>query len=389
MKNLDNSISMESLRQELFNALQTDDSEQQEKAFMNFAEGLQDSVINQAKAQAIAETTTMNDGAVLVNRGTMMQLTSEERQYFNKVIERAGFDNVEDTFPKTIVQDVFKDLRQNHPILSRIHMADTTALVQYIFANPNKATAFWGPICEDIKQMILEGFQTVDIKSSRLSGFVVVCKGMLELGPEWLARYVTDLMYEIMAAALETAVVSGDGDEKPIGMMRELSGAVDSVYPEKDAVVMNDFEPTTMAAFRGALAKAKLDSAGVVLMVNPVTYWAKLFPNLAYRADSGAWVLDRLATGEEILQSYAVPEDRIIVGDPNNYFLGVSGDVRIDRYKETLAIEDMELFITKFYGYGLPKDANAFFVGDISTVKGATIPSLEELNLAGEEVPGA
>lgn len=369
---------MDDIRAKLFEALQTEDSEQQKEAFLNFTDAMQNSIMEDAKAEMDRLGTAYNDEQVLINRGTLKPLTSEEKKYFNAVIERKGFDNVEGAFPTTIIEDVFKNLKQEHPLLSRIDMKDTTALATYIFAKPNKATAFWGPICEDIRQMILDGFEEVDVKSSRLSGFVAVCKGMLELGPNWLALYTISIIQEIMASAIELAIVTGTGKNEPIGMMKKLSGATDSVYPDKTKVTMNDFKPTTMAGFRAALAKAKLDSAGVSIMVNPVTYWAKIFPNLAFQTQDGTWVHNVLATGEEIIRSYAVPEDTLIWGDPKNYFLGVSGDVRIDRYDQTLAIEDMELFITKFYGYGLAKDANAFFVADIASITGAIIPTLEE-----------
>ena len=202
-------------------------------------------------------------------------------------------------------------------------MQDTTALATYIFAKPNKATAFWGPICEDIKQMILEGFSEVNLQSSRLSGFVAVCKGMLELGPNWLAEYVTTLIYEIMATSLELAVVAGTGKNQPIGMIKKLSGATDSVYPDKDKITLTELNADSLVGVRAALAKAKLDDAGVAILVNPVTYWAKVFKSLVLRTPEGEFVKDRLSTGEEIIQSYAVPEDTLVIGNPANYFLGV------------------------------------------------------------------
>ena len=389
MKNLENTKTIETLRVELFSALQSEDTTVQEKAFTAFAEGMQDEITAKAEERMKMFSNAHSDEQILVHRGTRRALTSEEKKYFNAVVERGGFDKVEKTFPTTIIEDVFKNLKTEHPLLSRIDMRNTNAMLRYIFANPNKATAYWGPICEDIKQMILEGFTEIKLDSSRLSGFVAVCKGMLELGPVWLADYIIELMYEIMATALETAVVAGTGKDQPIGMIKQLSGATDSVYPDKDKITMADFEPATLAGVRAALAKAKLDSKGVVIMVNPVTYWAKVFPNLAFRNANGEWIHDRLPTGEEILQSYAVPEDTLVFGNPKNYFLGVSGAVRIDKYEETLAIEDMTLYIAKFYGYGLAKDANAFFVADIATVDGATVPDLEVYEETPEETPGA
>lgn len=378
MENLDARKTMDELRTELYAALKSDDTEKQEKAFINFAKGLQAELTAQAKEEMNRLGTTYNDEQILVNRGTKKALTSAEKKYFNAVIQSQTFEGIKEAFPKTIIEDVVSKLKNEHPLLSRVDMKDTDVLAKFIMAKKTKAKAFWGPICEDIKQMILEGFKVIDVKSSRLSGFVPVCKGMLELGPTWLATYVTTIISEIMAAELENAIVAGTGKEQPIGMMKKLSGATDSVYPDKPTITMADLKPMTLAGVRAAMAKAKTDSTGVCLIVNPLTYWAKVFPALVFQTVNGEWVSDRLPSGEEIIQSYAVPENKLIFGDPQNYFLGVSGDVRIDQYKETLAIEDMDLFIAKFYGFGMAKDQNAFFVGDVSTMPGATIPDLEK-----------
>lgn len=376
MKNLE-AKNMEKLRGELFESMQGTDVQAQEQAFNNFAQGLQDEIMNQAAEMITNQNTAYADEQILINRGILKPLTSEEKKYFNEAIQRKGFDNVDMVFPKTIIEDVFKNLKEEHPILSRVDMQDTAALAQFIFARANTTKGFWGPICEDIKQMILNGFDVVDVRSARLSGFVPVCKGMLELGPNWLANYVLTLIREIMAASLELAIVQGTGKNQPIGMMKKLSGATDSVYPDKEKVVLNDLKPTSLAGVRGALAEAKTDSNDVVILVHPATYWAKVFTNLAFQTDNGTWVLDKLATGETIIKSYAVPKDTLIVGDLKNYFLGVASDITITRFSETLAIEDMELFIAKFFGFGLAKDKNAFFVIDITAVTGATIPVLE------------
>ena len=377
MKNLDVIKNMDELRLNLFNSLQADDVKAQEEAFMNFADGLQNAIMEQAKAEISNQNTAYVDEQILINRGTLKPLTSEEKKYFNAVIERKGLDNVDQAFPKTIIQDIYRYLKEEHPLLSKIDMQNTEVLAQYIVGRPTKAKAFWGKICEDIKQMILDGFDVIDIKSSRLSGFVPVCKGMLDLGPDWLANYVITFIQEIMSASLELAIVQGTGKEQPIGMIKKLSGATDSVYPDKDKVTLADFKPKSLAGIRAGLAKAKTDTGNVVIVVNPLTYWEKVFPNLAYQTVNGTWVLDKLPTGEEIIKTYACPENVLIFGDLQNYFLGVASDVRIDKYTETLAIEDMDLYIAKFYGYGLAKDKNAFFVADVSTVDGATVATLE------------
>ncbi len=387
IKNLDNNAGLEA-RQALFNAIQSGDEKEQEQAFLNFAEAVSNAVEEKAMAQLEHQTTVYTDEQALQVRGLRRAMTSDEKRYFNAVVERGGFEGVSEVFPKTIFEEVFKDLTEEHPLLSRVDMRNTTGLVEYVFANPTEATAFWGPICEDIKQMIINGFETIDVQHSRLSGFVAICKGMLELGPDWLATYIITIMREIMSTALETAIVAGTGKNQPIGMIKQLSGATDSVYPDKPKVALKDFEPKSLAGIRAAMAEAKTDRGQVVMLVNPMTYWLKVFPALAFRTQDGVWVKDVLPTGEPILQSHAVPEDTLVFGVPSNYFMGVSGDVRIDRYDQTLAIEDMELFIAKFYGHGQAKDKNAFFVADISGVAGGTKVALEETKPNTPKKPG-
>ena len=149
------------------------------------------------------------------------------------------------------------------------------------------------------------------------------------------------------------------------------------VYPEKDAITLADFKPKTLAGIRGALAKAKTDNGSVVALVNPTTYWSKVFPALSYLTVNGQWVTTKLPTGEEIVPSHAVPENKIVFGVLENYLLVVASDVEITQYKETLAIEDMDLYIAKFFGRGIPKNENAFFVADIENMEGATLATPE------------
>lgn len=377
MKNLDAIKNMDELRGKLFEAINSGDEAAQKQAFGEFAQGIENAVAERAKAEIENRVTGYSDDQILVARGLKKPLTSEEKKYFNAVVEKKGFDGLETAMPKTIIADVFKNIKEEHPLLSRINMHNTEGLAQFFTASKTKATAFWGNIIDDIKQMILSGFKVVDLKSAKLSGFVPVSKAMLELGPDWLANYVMTLIREIMSASLEMAVVTGTGKEQPIGMMKKLSGATDSVYPDKAEIVLADFKPKSMAGIRAALAEAKTDSEGVCIMVNPRTYWEKVFPSLAFQTVNGTWVTDKLPTGEEIIRTYAVKKDKLVIGDPQNYFLGVSGEMRIDHYKETLAIEDMDLYIAKMFAYGLATDQNAFFVADVSTVEGATVAALE------------
>ena len=379
MKNLD-AKNMTAIRQNLFDAMQSEDKDVQVKAFADFTDALQEDIMNRAKAEMENLTNSTSDNQILVNRGVRKAFTSEEMKYFNAVVAREGFAGVEEEFPVTIVQEIFNNLKTEHPLISRVDAKDVTGLVTFVLANPNAATAYWGPICADISQMILEGFKEISLKASRLSGFVAICKGMLDLGPNYLGQYIYETIYEIMSTALEVAIVTGDGQNKPVGMLKSLSNGTvqgDStvIYADKVPVALTDLTPATLSGPRALLAEKKLDKGEVLFIVNPVTYFLKVFPKLAKQTDSGAWVVTNLPTGETVVQSHAVPVNKAIVGDAKNYFLGVSGALSLTEYKETLAIEDMNLYIAKMYATGQPKDKDAFIVLGLTGISGGTKPA--------------
>lgn len=379
MKNLD-AKNMTTIRQNLFDSMQSEDKDVQVKAFADFTDALQEDIMNRAKAEMENLTNSTSDNQILVNRGVRKAFTSEEMKYFNAVVAREGFAGVEEEFPVTIVQEIFNNLKTEHPLISRVDAKDVTGLVTFVLANPNAATAYWGPICADISQMILEGFKEISLKASRLSGFVAICKGMLDLGPNYLGQYIYETIYEIMSTALEVAIVTGDGQNKPVGMLKSLSNGTvqgDStvIYADKVPVALTDLTPATLSGPRALLAEKKLDKGEVLFIVNPVTYFLKVFPKLAKQTDSGAWVVTNLPTGETVVQSHAVPVDKAIVGDAKNYFLGVSGALSLTEYKETLAIEDMNLYIAKMYATGQPKDKDAFIVLGLTGISGGTKPA--------------
>lgn len=362
----------------IFNALKNGTEEEQQSAVSDLFSSIEKNVMESATKQIDTNNHQMNDAQILVDRGVRKALTNDERKYFNAVIDNGGFENLNEVFPETIIEDTMSNLHRNHVLLQYVDIKDTAALAKYIFAKPTKATAFWGDICDDIREMIKNGFQIIDAVSHKLSGYIPVCKGMLELGPEWLAAYVIECMDEAMSFSLEMAVISGDGKQKPVGMTRALTGVVDGVHPAKVKIEMKDLEPKSLGKVMAKFARNETLNGEMLFIIHPATYWEVVFPTFAIRDSNGNWVLDRLPIGAKIIPSYAADEGDAIMGVGKNYFLGVSGKARINRYDQTLAIEDMDLFIAKFYGYGQPKDENAFEVLDISKVGAEETPTEPE-----------
>lgn len=380
LKNIDKKLGktsaelLSNAQSHLFEAMRTDDEHVQEEAMQAFSEGIAATV----NAEMALRQDEINDDAILAARNLRKPMTSKERKFFAEAVEKQTITGLSSQFPETIVEDVYRNLVETHPVIGMIDMQHGSVKTKFIYGDATKKRAFWDIIPSDIKQILLDGFKSLDISVSKLSGFVALPKGYFELGPTWLASYVTTFLQEVMAVSLEEAIINGDGKLKPLGMMRKLSGDSGGVYPEKDKVELSDLTPLELAKIRGALAKSKTDRGGsVAVLVNPETYWAKLYPKLAYQQQTGQWVVTQLPTGEQIIQTHAVPADVMVFGVLKNYLLVVASNIELKKYEETLAIEDMDLYIAKMFAKGIAKNENAFFVADISGVAGATLATLE------------
>ncbi|HHL0974730.1 TPA: phage major capsid protein [Bacillus cereus] len=335
---------------------------------MQHIQDMMNSIINEAQ-QAKEEKW---DAQVLAARG-VRALTNEEQKFYNAAIEVQSFDEVTKLMPPTIFERVFEDLEKEHPLLSLINFQTTGATTQWVLRKEGASVVFWGDVCDNIKEMTDEGFYTVDQGMFKLSGFLVVCKAMFELGPSWLDKYVRTFMKEVVAEELENVVVSGTGKKQPIGMIKNLKGAVtDGIYPDKGPVVLKDFSPTTIGKeiLAPTTKKGTRRYTGVTLIVNPLDYATKFFPIGAKRKDDGTWTYDNFGVpGLTMVQSPAVPLNRMISGKPKDYFMGVGSEQKLESTDVLRMIEDQRLYLIRQLANGRPLDHDSFTVFDITALE--------------------
>lgn len=335
---------------------------------MQHIQDMMNGIINEAQ-QAKDEKW---DVQVLAARG-VRALTNEEQKFYNAAIEVQSFDEVTKLMPPTIFERVFEDLEKEHPLLSLINFQTTGATTQWVLRKEGASVVFWGDVCDNIKEMTDEGFYTVDQGMFKLSGFLVVCKAMFELGPSWLDKYVRTFMKEVVAEELENVVVSGTGKKQPIGMIKDLKGAVtDGIYPDKEPVVLKDFSPTTIGKeiLAPTTKKGTRRYTGVTLIVNPLDYATKFFPIGAKRKDDGTWTYDNFGVpGLTMVQSPAVPLNRMISGKPKDYFMGVGSEQKLESTDVLRMVEDQRLYLIRQLANGRPLDHDSFTVFDITALE--------------------
>ncbi|AUJ26553.1 Phage capsid family protein [Virgibacillus dokdonensis] len=175
------------------------------------AKDVQSDIMNQVN-------TEMADNAILQSRGQNV-LTSEERTFFNAVIEEGGFKDTE-TLPKSTQDRIFEDLKEEHPLLQKLGLQNLGAVTEFIFSDPEGA-AVWGNLFGEIQGKLNATFRKESITQLKLTAFLPIANDMLKLGPVWVERYVRTIIKEAMAVGLERGFVAGNGQSMPIGLLYE------------------------------------------------------------------------------------------------------------------------------------------------------------------------
>lgn len=327
------------------------------------------------------------DSRILAQRG-VHQLTAEERTYYQKLGTAMKSSNPQQAvtgldvaLPKTVIDSVFEELQTAHPLLSRINFRATGGAVEIMVNTNGYEEAAWGDLCDDIVKELTSGFKKIPAQLLKLSAFLPVCKAMLDLGPEWLDRYVREVLYEAFANGMEAGIVTGDGDKKPIGMTRQVGDNVvrsGNAYPEKTPVKVRDLSPATVGNLISLMAADPNGKArrveSILFLVNPQDYYQTVMPATTLMAPDGTYRNDVMPYPMTIIQTPALSRGKAVMGLSNRYLAmaGTAPNGRIEYSDHYHFLEDERVYLIKGYANGMPLDNNAFLLLDISGLKPAT-----------------
>lgn len=327
-----------------------------------------------------------NDTAILAARGAR-QLTAEERDYYNKILAamrsadpKQALTNVDAVMPETVIDSIFDQLATDHPLLSKINFVPTRGAIKTLMNTNGDQRGAWGNLTAAITEELTSGFKVVDATLAKASAFLPVAKAQLDLGPEWLDRYVREVLYEALANTLEYGIVTGTGKDMPIGMDRQVGEGVTvtgGVYPKKAAITVNNLTPEVVGRLIALMAKDENGKSrrvsNVILLVNPQDYFEKIMPATTLLTPSGTYVNDVLPYPMSVIQTSALERGAAIIGMAGRYFAaaGISKDGRIEYSDEYKFLEDVRVYLIKTYANGLPMDNNAFMLLDIDALRPA------------------
>lgn len=372
-------------------AMKSGDEEQIKQAWEQF----HNSIADQIRAD-FEEAKNTQDSEVLARRG-YRQLTSRETQWYTKLAqalksknptqtfaEILGSEEEEDLMPETIMEDVYKDLTEEYPILGMVNFQHVRYLTKWVLNDHTAQKAVWGEITDEITKEITSAFKVINVNQSKLSAYAAIERGMLDLGPTFLDGYIRAVLRDALSLGLEDGIVNGNGKDCPIGMTRDIHKGVSfnemTGYPAKSEESVTEFNPLTYGTLLSKMAKAENGRMRrfdrVALAVNLVTYFTKIMPATKVQDASGKYVsyLDSIFPTEIVICN-SVEDDKAVMFLPKEYYLLMGGprEGQLEISDEYKFLEDMRYFKIRQYGTGRAFDDTCCLVLDVSGLKPAAI----------------
>lgn len=302
----------------------------------------------------------------------LRSLTAGEKQWIDRAIKQEDTSSLTgneiDYLPETTVSYVFEDLKTAHPLFQYIDWAP--AGVQKWFLSERSGRATWGKLTRAIIDQIEAELKILDLEVNSLSAFMFVPKAIINMGYKWIDRFVRTVILEVNEEGLETGIIAGNGNNAPIGLLKDLEGSVQSgVYPDKTAVAITDLGPDSF----GKLVLPTLNRNGkrnvntIVIIANQNELDTKIYKATHVLGFNGYVKADNYKNFVYVA-SPDVPANKAIAYIPKKYTAGISrmGIDYSDHYK---FLEQLRTYTILTYGNGRLKSNDDAVVLDITNLE--------------------
>lgn len=377
---------MQKYSEALMNALQENDAKEAAKAIQN----AQLEICNAIEAE-FEQYQGIGDMEVLQQRG-LRKLTSEENGWYQKFISavkggaKQEITNLTSAMPVTIIDRVITDMQKAHPLLAEIDIQNAGGSQKLVMNGIQMASKLggWNVIGSAIATQIAGSIKVVDVTTDKYTAYFLIPKDFVKFNftfaPMWVDQYIRIVLAESCAFGLEDAIVNGDGEKKPIGMIMDISTSNNGVYSAKTPVAITNFDED----YANVIATLAVDGNGddrdfdeVLLVVNPQDYIKKI-RRIQHTLVYGTGVVDMINNTypTRVVKSSKMAAGKAAVGIAKNYFAGINGGTSgIVEYDDSAQfLDDIRVYTTRLYGHGQPVDNTSFTYLDISGVEAPALP---------------
>lgn len=366
-------------KQEFINAMNNnEDQDKQSEAYLSMIDSLAENVKTEAVEAARKEAEQYAIGTTADGK-----LSANRRKFYNEMNKEVGYKE-EKLLPQETIDEIFEDITSEHPLLSKIGLKNAGLRLKFL-KSETSGVAIWGKIFGEIKGQLDAAFSEEEAISNKLTAFVVVPKDLEEFGPAWIERFVRLQIQEAFSVALEIAFLTGDGKEKPIGLDRDINNGTTvsgvTTYPKKTAQGTLTFADSkvTVKELTGVFKyhsvkeneKALAVAGKVVMVVNPFDAW-DVKTQYTFLNANGVYVT-ALPYNLDIVESEAQTQGEALTFVTGRYDAYLGGGIKVNKFDQTLALEDLELYVAKQFAFGMAKDIKATAIWTLDIPE--TVPS--------------
>lgn len=400
MKNKDaKNTAVEQFKQSFREGIEAKDVDKVASAMQMYADGLVERLTDAAQ-----EYQRTADEAVLAKAG-VLAVPAQVKKFYDNIAAAFSAENprqalvgVDKTIPEFVIDTVLENIRNEHPLLAALNIVNTRGTTKYIIAKDKHQLALWGKLTTAITKELDGTIEEGDFGPSKLTAFLPIAKDLLALGASYIHTYVVTILSDALACGLEYGAVKGTGKDMPIGMVKNLEGAVtQGEYPDKIALTVTSFDIATFMNIVKHLAeKPKEDGEAkgrprkvskVGLIVSPSDYLTKIIPATTVQATDGSYKNNVFPFPCEVFPSEELDDGEAVIGIMEgshfkySMFLATGKGGNIEYSDDYQFLEDNRVYAIKLLGTGRPDDNNSFLKLNIANLKPAVI-KVEVSNIA-------
>ena len=374
---LDSMKKFNTAKQDFLDTVKQGKSEdEQGQAYAGMIDGLAEDVLAEARKAAREEAEV----------GSSSKLNAEQRKFFNEINTEVGYKD-EKLLPETTINQIYEDLVNDHPLLNAIGIFNAGPRVKFLRAETS-GVIVWGKIFSEIKGQLDATFNEETAIQDKATAFVVLPKDLKDLSVDWVERFVRLQITEVFALGLEVAFLTGDGNDKPVGMNRQVGedvAIVAGVYPEKepeDTLNINKLatdktnlvEMSKIKKFhaRKENGKAQTTAGKLFMVVSPEN---AVDLDIAFTSVNNGVYVKNTPYNIQVVESEAQTDGRVLSFVRGRYDAAIGGGVTIRKFDQTLALEDLDLYTAKQFAYGKAKDNKATAIWTLEFAETETVPA--------------
>ena len=322
---------------------------------------------NQELINSILKEAEANKGAA--DKG-FRQLTESEKKFYN-ILKGGAKQSITadqiDIIPTETIDWTLNEIKKDSGITKLITFAPA-GVKKWLVASKTGAAA-WGALTGSITQELTAAITSTTMDVFKLSVYCVIPKAIRDLEIGYVDKYFTAIIQEAMRDGIAKGYLLGDGKIAPIGVMKKI-GQVNGSGEHVDKTTVSTitgFSPEQMAPVLTTLSHGGLRAVDKVYLVcNPLDRYQYVNPALYGDSVSGGYITKSFLN-MDIIEDANVTQGKGVFTMAGLYTMGFQG-VKVDEYKETQALDDVDLIIAKVYGNGRAVDDDAAVVFDITNL---------------------